>query len=301
MRIARFESVEPVGPGHRPDSRLGAIVDELLIPLPRDTELATLLAATPDERAALLDRARAEAAALPLGDVHLLAPVRPGKCLAVGMNYADHAREFGSDPDRGPAVPTIFTKHVNCIAGPGDAVHLPRVSDALDYEGELVLVIGRRCRHVPRSRALDVVGAWCVGNDVSVRDWQLRTGQFTMGKSFDTHGPIGPWLVTADELGDPAELRVRTWVNDELRQDGNTRDMIFDCATIVAHLSQAMTLEPGDLVFTGTPAGIGGAMTPPCYLKAGDRVRVEITRRGDETLIGRIDNPVIPEPDLAGE
>jgi 2-keto-4-pentenoate hydratase/2-oxohepta-3-ene-1,7-dioic acid hydratase in catechol pathway len=204
------------------------------------------------------------------------------------MNYADHASEFGAEV---PAHPTIFTKQVSCIGGPRDPVHLPRVSDALDYEGELVLVIGRRCRHVPVTEARRMIGGYCVGNDVSVRDWQLRTGQFTMGKSFDTHGPIGPWITTADEIEDPQALQLRTLVNDELRQSASTADMIFDCATLVSHLSTAFTLEPGDLIFTGTPSGIGAARTPPAYLRAGDRVRIEIEG------LGEIDNAVVPEPD----
>ncbi|MDZ7825890.1 MAG: fumarylacetoacetate hydrolase family protein [Gammaproteobacteria bacterium] len=206
----------------------------------------------------------------------------------MGMNYADHASEFGAEV---PAHPTIFTKQVSCIGGPRDPIHLPRVSDALDYEGELVLVIGRRCRHVPVTAAHRVIGGYCVGNDVSVRDWQLRTGQFTIGKSFDTHGPIGPWITTADEIGDPQALSIRTLVNDELRQSASTADMIFDCATLVSHLSTAFTLEPGDLIFTGTPSGIGAARTPPAYLRAGDRVRIEIEG------LGGIDNAVVPEPD----
>jgi 2-keto-4-pentenoate hydratase/2-oxohepta-3-ene-1,7-dioic acid hydratase in catechol pathway len=291
MRIARFVADDV------PRPRLALVEGDHLLPLPEGTEARTLLDPRADAgaiRDTVVDPVRA------LGTVRLVAPIEPGKCLAVGMNYAAHADEFAPSlpADREtPTVPTIFTKHVNCITGPNDPVHLPRVSEALDYEGELVLVIGRRARHVPREKALSVVGAWCVGNDVSVRDWQLRTGQFVMGKSFDTHGPIGPWLVTADELGDPADLRIRTWVDDELRQDGRTADMIFDPATLVAHLSQAMTLEPGDLVFTGTPAGVGGAMTPPRWLRAGQRVRVELRRLADDAVLGTLDNPVVPEPD----
>lgn len=292
MRIVRFTHADS-----DPESavRCGLLDDRgvvdlaLLAPeLPRDP--AALLALGTRELQALAELVASAplTAILDPEPLQLHAPVRPGKCLAVGMNYADHAGEFGAEV---PAHPTIFTKQVGCIGGPRDPIHLPRVSDALDYEGELVLVIGRRCRHVPVTAALRMVGGYCVGNDVSVRDWQLRTGQFTMGKSFDTHGPIGPWITTADEIGDPQALQIRTLVNDELRQSASTADMIFDCATLVSHLSTAFTLEPGDLIFTGTPSGIGAARTPPAYLHAGDRVRVEIEG------LGEIDNAVVPEPD----
>jgi 2-keto-4-pentenoate hydratase/2-oxohepta-3-ene-1,7-dioic acid hydratase in catechol pathway len=170
---------------------------------------------------------------------------------------------------------------------------MPRVSSALDYEGELGFVIGRRCRHVPRERAHEAIAGYLVVNDVTVRDWQLRIPTWTMGKSFDTHGPLGPWLTTADELGDPHGLRLRTWVNDELRQDSVTKHLIFDCFALVEHLSTAFTLEPGDVVSTGTPSGVGMAMKPPRLLKVGDRVRVEIEG------LGALDNPVIAEPETA--
>ncbi len=156
-------------------------------------------------------------------------------------------------------------------------------------------MIGRRCRHVSREDAADVIAGYLVVNDVTVRDWQLRTPTWTMGKSFDTHGPIGPWIVTADELPDPHQLRLRTWVNGELRQESNTKELIFDCFTLVEHLSTAFTLEPGDIVATGTPGGVGIAMKPPQLLKAGDVVRIEIEG------IGEIENPIIDEPaDTAG-
>jgi 2-keto-4-pentenoate hydratase/2-oxohepta-3-ene-1,7-dioic acid hydratase in catechol pathway len=185
----------------------------------------------------------------------------------------------------------VFTKQVSCITGPFAPIHRPRVSEALDYEGEMVLVVGQRCRHVPEARALEVVGAYCVGNDVSVRDWQLQTPQFTMGKSFDTHGPVGPYLTTADEIIDPQALNLQTWVNGELRQESSTALMIFSCAQLIAHLSTAFTLEPGDMIFTGTPAGIGHAMKPPAYLKVGDRVRVAVEG------LGEIENVVVAEPE----
>lgn len=261
-------------------------------------ELAAAAPGLPDEMSALLSAGRealaaAEAAAakaprIPLDDVHLLAPLpRPPKLLAVGLNYAEHVAEAGLEP---PAVPHIFNKQVTCVTGPYDPVHLPRASKLLDYEGELAFVVGRRCRHVPRERAAQVIAGYTVMNDVSVRDWQLRSPTITMGKSFDTHGPMGPWLVTADEVGDPHSLGLRTWVNGELRQDASTKELIFDCFAIVEHLSTAFTLEPGDVVTTGTPSGVALGMKPPRWLEAGDVVRIEIER------IGQIENPVIEEP-----
>lgn len=238
-----------------------------------------------------LHAAREAAAAgprLPLADVALEAPIaRPPKFLAVGLNYADHVAESGMET---PKIPTIFNKQSTCVTGPTDPIHLPRASQALDYEGELGFVIGRRCRHVSRDDAPDVIAGYLVVNDVSVRDWQLRTPTWTMGKSFDTHGPIGPWIVTADEISDPHQLCLRTWVNGELRQDTNTKQLIFDCFALVEHLSTAFTLEPGDVIATGTPSGVGIAAKPPKLLVAGDVVRVEIEG------IGWIENPVVKEP-----
>jgi 2-keto-4-pentenoate hydratase/2-oxohepta-3-ene-1,7-dioic acid hydratase in catechol pathway len=225
-----------------------------------------------------------------LDEVRLLAPARPRKFLAIGLNYADHIAESGMDA---PEFPVYFNKQVTCVVGPGDDVHMPRVSSLLDYEGELALVIGTRCRHVPEERAHEVIAGYTIANDVSVRDWQLRTPTMTMGKSFDTHGPLGPWIVTADELGDPHALGLRTYVNDELRQDGSTSEMIFDCFQQVAHLSEAFTLEAGDVIATGTPAGIGAVRQPfpEGLLRVGDTVRVEIDG------IGSLENTVVEEPD----
>jgi 2-keto-4-pentenoate hydratase/2-oxohepta-3-ene-1,7-dioic acid hydratase in catechol pathway len=225
-----------------------------------------------------------------LDEIRLLAPVLPRKFLAIGLNYADHIAESGMER---PQFPVFFNKQVTCVVGPGDDVHMPRVSSLLDYEGELAVVIGSRCRHVPVERAHEVIAGYTITNDVSVRDWQLRTPTMTMGKSFDTHGPLGPWLVTADELGDPHDLALRTFVNDELRQDGNTGEMIYDCFEQVAHLSQAFTLEPGDVIATGTPAGIGALRDPfpDGLLKVGDVVRVEVEG------IGELRNTVAEEPE----
>ena len=225
-----------------------------------------------------------------LDDVRLLAPVQPRKFLAIGLNYADHIAEAGMEA---PEYPVFFNKQITCVVGPDDDVHMPRVSTLLDYEGELAVVIGTRCRHVPEDRAHEVIAGYTIANDVSVRDWQIRTPTMTMGKSFDTHGPLGPWIVTGDELGDPHGLALKTYVNDELRQDGNTGEMIYNCFQQVAHLSQAFTLEPGDVIATGTPAGIGAVRQPfpDGLLKVGDVVRVEIDG------IGTLTNTVVEEPD----
>src|SRR6478609_1191118 len=206
-----------------------------------------------------LEKLAAGAPRLPLAEVQLLAPASPRKYLAIALNYADHIAEMGMEA---PEVPVFFNKQVTCVAGPGTAVHMPKVSTLLDYEAELALVIGKRCRHVPVERAHEVIAGYTCANDLSVRDWQGRAQTMTIGKSFDTHGPLGPWLVTPEEIGDPQDLRLRCYVNDELRQDASTGEMVFDCFQQVAHLSEAFTLEPGDVIATGTPAGVGIGRKP---------------------------------------
>lgn len=224
-----------------------------------------------------------------LSDIQLLAPIpRPGKFLGIGLNYADHISETGRDK---PEYPTFFTKQSTCVIGPGAAIHCPKVSEKVDYEGELGFVIGKRCRHVSVENAHEAIAGYTICNDVTVRDWQHRTPTWTLGKSFDTHGPMGPWLVTADEIADPHNLTLKTWVDDELRQNANTQAMIFNCYEMIAYLSQAMTLEPGDVISTGTPAGVGVKMQPRGYLKPGQTVRIEIES------VGTLTNPVIAEPD----
>ena len=242
---------------------------------------------------AALAGARAALAApghrLPLADVHLESPIlRPPKILAVGLNYRDHVEETGMDL---PKFPVIFNKQSTSAHPPFDAFHMPRASTALDYEGELAIVIGKRCRHVPAADAARVIAGYTICNDVTVRDWQLRVPTFTMGKSFDTHCPLGPAIVTADEIGDPQSLDIQTWVNGELRQSSNTKNLIFDCFSLVEHLSTAFTLEPGDVISTGTPSGIAGAMKPPRWLVPGDVVKIAIDG------IGEIENGVVPEPE----
>ncbi len=252
--------------------------------LPRD--MTALLGAG---REAWVRAAAADGPRIDPQDVVLRAPItRPPKVLAVGLNYADHIAETGRDA---PTIPLIFNKQPTSVIGPGADIHRPRVSDLLDYEGELAVVVGRRCRHVAREDAAAVIAGYTVANDVSVRDWQRRSPTMTMGKSFDTHCPLGPAIVSADEVDGPSGLALRTWVNDEIRQQSNTRHLVFDAFDLVEHLSTAFTLEPGDVILTGTPGGVAAYMEPPGWLVPGDRVRVEIEG------LGSLENPVVQEPD----
>lgn len=233
-----------------------------------------------------------DGAKLALSDVQLLSPVeRPGKILAIGLNYAAHAAESVSFAklDAG-GVQKWFNKQATAINDPYGKVHLPKVSDQLDYEGELVAVIGKRGRHVSEARALQIVAGLTIGCDYSVRDWQRASPTMIMGKGFDSHAPIGPALVTLDEFGEIGPQRIRTHVNGEERQNAATGDMIHALESQIAHLTAAFTLEPGDLIFTGTPAGVGAGMEPPQWLKAGDVVRVEIDG------LGHIENTIVTEP-----
>ncbi len=236
-----------------------------------------------------LESFTADGARFALDSVRLEAPiVQPPEFLAIGLNYADHVTESGM---KKPDMPVVFNKQVSCVTGPYDPIEVPTVAPTLvDYEGELGVVIGRRCRNVKVEDAHSVVAGYLVVNDVSVRDWQRASPTMTMGKSWDTHGPIGPWLVTADEVADPHALRIRTWVDDDLRQDAKTAQIITDCWELIAFLSTAFTLLPGTIIATGTPAGVGFAMDPPRCLDPGMRVRIEIEG------IGTIDNPVVAQP-----
>ncbi|MEQ8816572.1 MAG: fumarylacetoacetate hydrolase family protein [Thalassobaculum sp.] len=273
-------------------TRIGVVEDDRIADVSAvdpsiPADMTAFLKLGPAGRAAL-DRALASAPRRPLAEVRLEAPVlRPGKFLAVGLNFADHIKELGAAT---PAFPSTFAKTTSCINGPYDPVHRPRVSDTLDYEGELGMVIGRRCRHVPKERALEVVAGYVVVNDLTVREWVNLTPQVVIPKSFDTTGPFGPWITTADAVPDPQALAIRTTVNGEIRQSSSTAEMIFGCADLIALLSQAVTLEPGDVITTGTPPGVGEGFAPKRYLQPGDVVRVEIDG------LGHIENPVIAEP-----
>ena len=223
---------------------------------------------------------------IPLSEIELLPVIeRPGKVLAVGLNYRDHAKETGMDL---PEVPMIFTKQSTSVLGHQGEIHKPKVSDAVDYEGEMAFVIGKKCRHVSKEEALDVIAGVTICNDVSVRDWQIASPTFTMGKSFDTHCPIGPYIVTMDEISDIHNLKIKTYVNDELRQDSCTDQLIFDCFDLIEHITKAFTLEPGDIIATGTSSGVGVVLGK--YLIPNDVVRIELEN------VGTLENKVILEP-----
>jgi ureidoglycolate lyase len=242
-----------------------------------------------DDIAPKLEDAKSSSAAVPLASVELLAPVEaPEKILAIGLNYADHVEEAR---DSGITIPTEqvwFSKMPSSVNASNGDIQMPKVSDKLDYEVEMVAVIGKGGRHISREDAPKHVFGYAVGNDVSVRDWQMKTAQWVLGKSFDTHAPVGP-IVTADEIGDPHRLAIKCYVNGELRQNSNTKHLIFNVWDQIAELSIAMTLKPGDLIFTGTPGGVGLGFKPPRLLKVGDVVRSEIEE------LGAIENKVVAE------
>ncbi|HAE22941.1 MAG TPA: 5-oxopent-3-ene-1,2,5-tricarboxylate decarboxylase [Spirochaetaceae bacterium] len=199
---------------------------------------------------------------------------RPSKILCSGLNYRDHAEETGM---KLPEWPAVFARFASCLVGHGEALLRPQLSEQFDYEGELAFVIGKKARSVRKADALSYVAAYSIFNDASLRDWQLRASQWTLGKNFDATGGFGPWLVTPDELAPGAEgLRLRTQLNGLCVQDGNTANMVFGVASLIEILSQAMTLMPGDLVITGTPAGVGFTRKPPLFMKPGDLCEVEI-------------------------
>lgn len=206
-----------------------------------------------------------------------------GKMVCIGLNYRDHAAETGATP---PPEPMIFMKATSAICGPNDTIELPRGSTNTDWEVELGIVIGKRAKYIAQDQVMDHVAGFVAVNDVSEREYQKRrAGQFTKGKSCDTFGPVGPWLVTPDEIADPQKLGLRLMVNGETRQDGNTADMVFGVVFSVAYLSQFMTLHPGDIIATGTPAGVGLGMDPPTFLKAGDEVVLEVDGLGQQRMI----------------
>ena len=226
--------------------------------------------------------------AVDLGKVKILPPFpTPPKIICVGLNYRDHSAESGF---KQPDYPTLFTRFATSLVGEGAPVVRPKVSDKFDYEGELVAVIGEGGRHISHANALDHVIGYSIFNDVSVRDYQFKSPQWTVGKNFDGTGPFGPVFVTADELPPGGKgLRLQTRLNGQIMQDANTDDMVFDVATLIAVISEAITLESGDVIVTGTPSGVGQSRKPPVFMKAGDRVEVEIEK------IGILSNPVIDE------
>jgi 2-keto-4-pentenoate hydratase/2-oxohepta-3-ene-1,7-dioic acid hydratase in catechol pathway len=231
-----------------------------------------------DDVEADIARTAAASDGVALSRVRLRAPVlRPGKIFAIGLNYADHIAESKVEA---PANQVWFTKAATAINGPFDPIQIARAGPFVDYEVELVAVVGVGGRNIASADAHRHVFGYCVGNDVTERAWQHRTPQWSLGKSFDTHAPIGPWITTRDEIADPHALGLRCFVNGEKRQDSNTRHLVFNVWDQIAHLSQAMTLEPGDLIFTGTPGGVGAAMDPRQFLKPGDTVRCEIDSLG---------------------
>lgn len=285
MKLATFDA------GSAP--QLGAVIGDRIVPLNAaapglPTDMIGLIAAWPQVKGEVRRIAGAGAGAAALDSVRLLAPIRrPGKIMAIGLNYADHIAESNLGT---PEHQVWFSKAPTAANGPYDPIQVPKVSQTLDYEAELVAVIGQGGRHIARDAAAGAIFGYCCGNDATERAWQHRTPQWVLGKSFDTHAPFGPWITTADEVPDPHALGIRCLVNGEVRQDSNTRHLVFNVWDQIEHLSQAMTLEPGDLIFTGTPGGIGAAMKPMRFLKDGDRVRVEIDG------LGALDNPCLNEP-----
>lgn len=222
----------------------------------------------------------------PLSEVTLAPPVRPAKFYGIGLNYLDHAQEANREPTEHP---TVFAKMANSVNTPFGDIELPAISDQLDYEAELAVVIGTRCRNVSEEDAPSVVGGYTVTNDFTIRDWQRKTQQWTLGKSFDTTGPLGPWIVTPDEVSDPHDIAFRLTVNGEIRQASNTSNLIFSIWKLIAEISIASTLEPGDTIATGTCAGVGAFHQPPAWLRVGDVVRTEFDG------IGAIENRVVAQ------
>ena len=223
-------------------------------------------------------------AAMPLSSVKLLAPIpRPGKLICIGLNYRDHAIETNMAI---PTVPTVFAKFTTSVIAAGDSIVLPKNSEKPDYEAEFAFVIGKKARNVKAADWKEYVFGYTIVNDVSARDVQMATSQWILGKSFDTFCPMGPAILTADEMPDPTKMRLTTSVNGEKRQDASVTDLIFDIPTLIETLSAGITLEPGDLIATGTPAGVGLGFTPPRFLKKGDVVTIEVSG------IGKLENPV---------
>jgi 2-keto-4-pentenoate hydratase/2-oxohepta-3-ene-1,7-dioic acid hydratase in catechol pathway len=272
MKLCRFT--------HDGVTRIGKVEGDRVVDLsvvPGVTHsMRALLADLPDLREALT---AAAAPTFPLTAVRLEAPIAdPQKFLGIGMNYAAHAAEAAAAGIPTPKSQLWFNKQVTCINGPYDDVELPRASDKVDYEAELAVVIGTRCHDVSEEDALGVVAGYMVCNDVTARDWQFRSPTYTLGKSFDTHGPVGPWITTADEVGDPHALTLRLDLNGEQMQMSSTGDMIYDIRQQIAYLTTVMTLVPGDILATGTPAGVG--IAEGRFLRDGDVVTVSVRGLG---------------------
>ena len=290
MKLLRFERAGSVG--------LGLLRGQEVVPLESiQSRYPTMLAIASGGDEALnevREAAAANAPAIDLADVRLLAPIeRPGKYLAIGMNYKKHVEESARIGVAAPKQQLWFNKQTTCLSGPFDPIE-PGVTEQLDYEAELGVVIGRPAKYVTEADAPKHVFGYFVANDVSARDWQFHSPTFTIGKSFDTHGPIGPWITTADEVADPHALELTCLVNGERRQSTRTSEMIFDIWKQISYLSTAFTLETGDLIATGTPEGVGGAMQPPRFLQPGDVVRCEIKGLGtiENIVVGRRNSTV---------
>jgi 2-keto-4-pentenoate hydratase/2-oxohepta-3-ene-1,7-dioic acid hydratase in catechol pathway len=286
MRLVRYE----FGSG----PRCGVLTDQGVVELdwagPESGGMLGIIGGGPALLERVAETAQRSVARHALDAVRLLAPVeRPGKYLGIGLNYKKHIEETASMGLSAPAKQLWFNKQTTCIIGPEDCIVKPGVSDQLDYEVELGVVIGAAAKKATVESARNHIFGYFVANDVTVRDWQMHSQTFTIGKSFDTHGPIGPWIVTADEIADCHALDLRCYVNDELRQSSNTSQMINNVYEQIAYLSTAFTLEPGDLLATGTPEGVGIGMTPPRFLEVGDLVRCEVDG------VGVLENKVAPE------
>jgi 2-keto-4-pentenoate hydratase/2-oxohepta-3-ene-1,7-dioic acid hydratase in catechol pathway len=252
-----------------------------------------ILAAGPDVLKSAENAAKSRFAVHhPAATIRLHAPIPdPSKIVCIGLNYRNHAIEGGRPI---PTEPVVFAKYPNTLVGPDSPIVLPKLSQKVDYEAELVAVIGRRAKQIEAAEAMSYVAGFTIGNDVSARDWQFRgeERQWTIGKTFDTFGPTGPFLVTLDEVPDPNNLAISLKLNGQVMQNSNTKEFIFPVPVLIAHLSKIMTLEPGDLIFTGTPPGVGSARKPPVWLKDGDDIEVEIEG------LGVLRNPVTAEFDL---
>ena len=288
MRLVTYQRRDEPRLGALRNAAAGAV--EVVDLCDQDATLPTSMKALLEAGDAALRRAAdasASGRAVPLAQVQLLAPVlEPQKIICVGLNYADHAAETGATVGDEPV---IFNKFPTCLRGPGDPIELPPESSEVDYEAELVVVIGKRARRVSRESAREHVAGYCCGHDVSARDWQKNKPgkQWLLGKSFDSFAPLGPWLVTRDEIPNPGELPIELRLNGQVMQSSTTRQLIFGIDYLVSYLSHVCTLLPGDLLYTGTPPGVGTARKPPVYLQPGDVA--EVTIEG----LGTLRNPVV--------